>query len=139
MSDRCTGHCCRQLTIPASPDELRKDYEDWHQQKLLDWAGVPYELPNYRPEIHIIAPMLTHLGEFDAPPIEAVHSVEYPPGEKRHWYTCKHLIDNNCSIYEIRPTMCSDYPYSDDCNYADCTWDERKAKANPKLPVVEQL
>lgn len=40
-----------------------------------------------------------------------------------HVYTCKHFDKKagNCTAYESRPAMCSNYPYNRKCEYKQCT------------------
>ena len=43
-------------------------------------------------------------------------------------YRCKHWDPEtgDCTIYDIRPQMCRDYPGAHGCNYAACTWHSRR-------------
>lgn len=136
--DRCTGHCCQALTIPIGPQELINGYLRWKSggstRPLLMSKPDDHE-QRHGPlwtDIHLIAPMLEYIGKSSAP----YRRVNPADGQLRgdepehHFYRCK-LFDaktGNCSIYEIRPQMCRDYPYRGTCNYAQCTWEERKAK-----------
>ena len=137
MSDRCTGHCCHHFTLPMAPDELWAKYTatmkelENPQADQITMGGAPDARTVQ--DIHLIAPMAIYLGKKEDSPMPVVEG--YTPRKDQHWYTCKHLVNGNCTIYEHRPAMCRNYPYGEDCNYADCTWDERKAKA--KLPIVE--
>ncbi len=37
-------------------------------------------------------------------------------------YTCRHLAENgDCSVYDRRPRMCSEYPYGGRCMFPGCT------------------
>ena len=96
------GHCCQDVRLAESPDMLEKAYAYWKKTKLID--------PNFS-EIYLIYPMLSFLREI--------------PGEDLPYhYRCKHFIhDENgipaCSIYEIRPRMCRDFPYYEDVKYLD--------------------
>jgi Fe-S-cluster containining protein len=80
-------------------------------------------------DIELIYPMVKHLG-FIEQPMQGVNPA--PPGTASHgnYYSCKHFDreSRNCTIYEIRPGMCRDYPYRSTCNYAACTWHERKTQ-----------
>ena len=39
-------------------------------------------------------------------------------------YECQYLVKNECSIYESRPTICSDFPYGHPVEtYPGCVWD----------------
>jgi Fe-S-cluster containining protein len=77
-------------------------------------------------DIYLIAPMLKYLG-YRKPSYRKV--IKDSETRKHHVYTCKHYDPKKkCTIYEYRPQMCRDYPYGNDCNYAACTWKERKQK-----------
>ena len=83
-------------------------------------------------EIFLIAPMVTYLG-FGKDFYQRINPTdeELLGGEQdRHYYMCKHFNEKMkvCSIYEHRPPMCRDYPYRSECNYAGCTWKEKKAR-----------
>lgn len=97
-------------------------------------------------DIHLIAPMVVYLGP-DAslpkqvnPTDEAVLGKPEIPG---HRYRCKHFDPKAkvCTIYDIRPAMCRDYPGKDDatCNYAGCTWKARKAKRETAVQRRDRL
>jgi len=110
---RCTGHCCKQFSLPHSPDLLEKDY-----QVYLKWAkdqSNPH--PRFK-ETHIVSQMVIHIGEGK---IVSGKFIEGKTGS--HIYTCKHYNTEtgNCMNYEGRPEMCKDYPYGDVCSYAGCT------------------
>jgi Fe-S-cluster containining protein len=92
-----------------SPKEIWEMYDRWKA-----------ETSGYRvlvSDIHIVAPMLSYLGEslYDCDGL----TLEEP----KHFYTCKHFdsTTGNCGIYEHRPLMCRDYPYGNTCRYLDCT------------------
>lgn len=52
----------------------------------------------------------------DAAVIADMVSYLRPSEEDNHEeYTCKHFKDGRCSIYETRPKMCRDFPYSGIC------------------------
>lgn len=140
---RCMGHCCADFTLPYSPEELRSRYLAWRRggDTELRMGSTTSAARDPIPEdIHLIYPMLLHLGQFHSPndayvnppnpSVEATYSDHHPP----HHYTCKHFDSEtgNCGIYEIRPAMCRNYPYASTCNYAGCTWRERKMKKEPK-------
>lgn len=121
MADRCTGHCCRRFALPLSPEELKKHYDDWRSQSK--------ETPHVQ-DIWLIAPMAKYVGFL----------YKSPNGDKlskgAYYYSCKHLGENgDCTIYEMRPKMCADYPYGDKCEYVDCTLPNRGA--SERLKIVE--
>ena len=142
MGSRCTGHCCEVLTIPMSPDELQTAYHRWH-------TGAGNTTPvsmnatevtkTINSQIYLIAPMLKYLG-FMRPPVKSVNKSD---GRERahHYYTCKHFDKKarQCSIYEMRPQMCREYPYGSTCNYAACTWTKRKAKKETPVQRKNRL
>jgi len=87
-------------------------------------------------EIYLLYPMIVYLGEFDHPVFPEYYHDGYSAhcynskGERttQHFYFCKHLSpDRDCSIYDIRPSMCSRYPYNRTCVFADCKCLEYKA------------
>ena len=141
-TDRCTGHCCRCFTIPFAPHELEAAY--WRWQK----GGTPFEsrgqqpMPDYT-DIHLIAPMVTYIGAFEKPPkaakqinpadVQLLNAGKF--GAPVHFYSCKHFDPQKriCTIYSMRPMMCSAYPNGKPCNYAGCTW--KKVKAKKETPV----
>ena len=80
------------------PEELARAYNAWRGKREV--RGVP----KYH-EIFLIAPMLLFLR---GPATRK---------GKRYWfYKCKHFIrrgdgKGSCSIYSIRPSMCSGFPW----------------------------
>lgn len=115
--DRCTGHCCQNFSLSWSPEELRDAYRRW-QDDLNDLAPIPID-------IHLIYPMVFYLGD-DAPGVEHINE----PVFSGYRYRCKHWdpATRDCTIYEIRPQMCRDYPGEAGCNYAACTWQSSRQK-----------
>lgn len=131
--DRCTGHCCQKLTIPFSPEKLREAYDAW----LRSQNGYPIHMNHTEDnqkiysDIHLIAPMLEHLGEFEVSPVKQVNKlIRIGKPTKGHYYRCKNFDTKKkiCTIYEIRPHMCRSYPNGHPCNYSGCTWSTHKAK-----------
>jgi Fe-S-cluster containining protein len=50
-------------------------------------------------------------------------------GSRHHYYTCRHFDGTNCTDYENRPKMCSEYPHygrGEACQYPKCTWHDGK-------------
>ena len=81
---------------------LERAYQYWKESSSVD--------PDFS-EIYLIYPMLTFKYE---------NSKE----DLAYHYHCKHFkYDGSgiptCSIYEIRPRMCRDFPYYDDVEYLD--------------------
>ena len=134
---RCTGHCCKNFHLPFGPDEIREHYLRWSRGGTQITKERGEHMPIYT-DIHLIAPMVVHLGYFDTtnkginPSDDHLTGVETPG----HRYRCKNLDpkSGDCTIYEIRPTMCRDYPYKSDCNYIRCT-SSRRAKKQTRTEV----
>lgn len=153
-TDRCTGHCCQNFYMPLSPDELERGYRRWSTD-----GGTQIQMngkrdsPIYR-DIHLIAPMVVYLGP-DAKMSRCVNPTDETllgkPELPSHRYRCKHFDPKAkvCTIYDIRPAMCRDYPGEDwpnasiekraTCNYAGCTWKARKAKRETKAQLRDRL
>lgn len=130
MSDcsRCTGHCCKDFTLPISPMELKHEAEKHRRTGRSRWS-----------EIEKVAAMV--IFKFQDWTVSGVHrGLRKARGSKRHGdlpqyhYTCKHFdaASGNCGDYENRPAMCRDYPYGRSCAYRGCTM---KAKEAPRLKV----
>jgi Fe-S-cluster containining protein len=82
------------VRLAESPDMLRRAYDIWKRSRSID--------PNFS-EIYLIYPMLELKFEDQ--------SEDLP-----FHYRCKHFTyDENrtpsCSIYEIRPRMCQEFPF----------------------------
>lgn len=142
---RCWGHCCRTFSLPLGPAELEAAYHRWVALKLSPGgqrlvrggSDKEYERFNIIQDIHLIYPMVRYLGCFNHPPFKEVNP---SPRVPTHYYTCKHFSEStrSCTIYPIRPAMCRDYPYGGKCNYAGCTWTERKQTPLPKPQKVKR-
>jgi Fe-S-cluster containining protein len=96
---RC-GQCCQDVMLAEPPELLEKAYFYWKKSKQID--------PNFS-EIYLIYPMLTFLYEKEGDDLP-------------YHYKCKHYtVDESglpaCSIHEIRPKMCSEFPYYEDVKY----------------------
>jgi Fe-S-cluster containining protein len=115
---RCTGHCCKDFTLPLSPLELN------HQA-----ARARLRKSRWNPEeILKVADMVIFLRTDNVAP-------QRPRGQRKvrgtkdqyktatHHYTCRHhdTATGNCMNYENRPAMCSGYPYGRVCQYKACT------------------
>lgn len=120
MSDRCSGHCCLFFSIGA-PDEFsalvaqRVTGGDIYAEELMQIKSMVLYRGVMKNPFH---PVVPHPRILDA---------DLP--EPQHWWTCKHydVENNNCEIYESRPTMCRSYPNGHPCLYVGCTWDEARA------------
>lgn len=106
MTMRCTGHCCRRFPLPQSLAVLR-----------LRAAAQPDSMQ----DLPFIADMLIPLGEGT-----------YGDGTPNYLYTCRHhnAETGDCKVYEMRPRMCSEYPYGKACTQADCTMENRGLPAD---------
>ena len=118
MSDRCTGHCCRDFSLPYSPEEIeamRLSVTKWDAAGNEAIAHIyPHAVFN---DLGTIAAMVQYRGEHDG----------------RHRYNCAHLSENgDCAIYERRPSMCVRYPYSRRCQHDGCTWKDAR---RVRLPI----
>lgn len=129
---RCTGHCCRCLAFPLSPEELADGLLLEQESLAYEKGQGPYPVTvrpdgsrRVRPiDIDKIAPMLEHLG--DGPPGSLPGSPRPRPdpdmSQVLHFYRCRNLQPNgDCGIYETRPLMCRDYPYGEACRHDGCT------------------
>ncbi len=138
---RCSGHCCACFYLPYGPDEMEAEYTRWQKrngsadrtQEAFGMSGRP-DRHAVIVDIHLIYPMLVYLGARNSAPYPQVNKSPRKVLEGAHYYSCKHWDreTGNCDIYEHRPQMCREYPYAADCNYANCTWTERKQKKEPK-------
>lgn len=142
-TDRCTGHCCRDFSLRFSPEELMAAYRRWQsggRGERLTMSGAPrgVELA----EIHLIAPMVVHLGHTERTPRLVNPTDDELIGKpvRGHRYRCKHWDPKtgDCTIYEIRPLMCRDYPGRRECSYAACTWKSRKAKKETRVEQAKR-
>lgn len=96
---RC-GQCCQDVRLAEPPELLKKAYEYWRKSAEVD--------PGFS-EIYLIYPML-------------VFKFENTAEDLPYHYYCKHFtkdVDGSpgCSIYEIRPRMCKDFPYYDEVEH----------------------
>jgi Fe-S-cluster containining protein len=109
------GACCRVLTLPQSPEELRD------MAALVRVLGIPSDYPfaaeHWRP-----------LARDEAMRLNPFYASRLAPGA--HLYSCDALgPDGRCTVYEERPLVCRGYPWYDgpprdmplpdaDCGYA---------------------
>ncbi len=115
---RCTGHCCRNFPLPLSLSDMKAKID----------AGQ-HGANNRDGELLVVYGMVLPLSDQQNP------SERYQDGRLMYRYTCKHLdADNNCGIYKTRPSMCSDYPYGNDCDHKDqgCTLTRNTGVTNVK-------
>lgn len=128
MADRCSGDCCRLFFQARSPIEW--EHRRRRAQQVLDkYRGedADYDKPwleeLYIADMLVFVYTLTHR-------ILAPGRWEHPvKGSRWHFYTCRHFDGSNCTAYDKRPRMCSEYPhYGKDhaCRYPKCTWHHGK-------------
>lgn len=91
------GICCQDVRLAEDPALLKRAYEFWIKSPSIK--------PTFS-EIYLIYPMLEFKFE---------NTAEDLP----YHYRCKHFKHDDtglpaCSIYEIRPRMCRDFPYYED-------------------------
>ncbi len=96
------GYCCQDVRLAEPPDMLERAYRYWKKSPSID--------PGFS-EIYLIYPMLKF-------------KYENPTEDLPYHYRCAHFSvtgDNlpACSIYEIRPRMCRDFPYYNDVSHLD--------------------
>lgn len=114
--NRCTGHCCKDFTLPVSPLELKhlsQDAKIFKKGKYLD--------------IEQIAEMVIFKGQYES--AAGRRGIKKIPGDKSrqgryvYHYTCKNFDAKNkiCMNYEKRPMMCRDFPGGRTCPYKGCT------------------
>lgn len=122
MGERCTGDCCRSFYLPYTSDDLRRAFAAWLASKPVfeDASGVERSLPA---EVWLLAPMARSLGVYAVNPTSGA-KLDQP----HELFTCAHFNPENghCGIYEMRPTMCREYPYGKQCEYDGCTHDEAR-------------
>lgn len=90
------------------PAELLHAWRRWRDGHSTMGNGRP--VPS---DIHLIAPMVRYLGYLTQNPTGGK-----PWPDKRHVYSCVHFTDDNeCAIYDMRPTMCRTFPDDNVCEY----------------------
>ncbi len=131
---RCTGHCCRRITIPYSPDDMKKAYNAWYsgREHFYDRSRNKKSVPK---DIHLLFPMLKFLGWSTSHSASGKLPEWYEPdGKTKLWpvYSCKHFDSKEklCTIYDQRPRMCSSYPDGKQCKFRGCTNPTTKGEDN---------
>lgn len=130
LYDRCMGQCCEDIGLCSSPEKLKMSYTKWSRSgdSRLS-AEDDNDIPIIE-DIYLIYPMLVFNKA----------NKTHPEGKRGqsdtlvYHYTCKHYDKKNrkCSIYEIRPKMCSSYPNEKGyCNNPKCQW-KKAVEARPK-------
>lgn len=111
---RCTGHCCKKFFLPYDPQGLQE-----LKQRILknDLIGK-VDTDNL-----MVIDMVIPLGPLNGLDVNGDPINRSTTKTEGYYYTCKNYKDGNCTVYETRPYVCSDYPYSELCRYKTCTWD----------------
>lgn len=122
--DRCTGHCCTGFTLPYPQNTFIESA--WYQLGRFPLppgtepahvvAGTHCKVPLFLDAV-FIADMIIPVD-----PVAAAARYHSPPAVTSHFFRCRHLKDGNCSVYERRPRVCSEYPYGRPCVFKGCTW-----------------
>ena len=116
MGDRCTGHCCREFTLPFSDTEV-EDYaagRNWPDDAGSDRGFMARN---------------------------AVFVGKGPRGTS--YFTCKQYDADtgDCRAYETRPGTCSRYPEHRKgwvCGNKGCAWTEKRANGQHLLLLNTQ-
>lgn len=106
MNEEKTALCCKCFPLPKDYSYIKDNYEKWVKNTSKDQYDQIYE-------IWLLFPMLI--------PLNIVKKTE--KGEFHH-YSCKHLINNKCSIQYHKPEMCKIFN-AENCknNYPECLSD----------------
>jgi Fe-S-cluster containining protein len=119
---RCTGHCCRRLFVHAIAERFDFSLAKFREVIAADLAADPARVPR---DYVFVADMLIPTGE------------RVGPGERSlEWYACRHFDEKtgDCTVYDQRPKMCSEYPYrGGTCGAAGCTRKVVEAPAGEKF------
>lgn len=105
MGDRCTGHCCREFTLPFSDQEIE------------DYAAGRNLPPDESSDSGFMARNAVFVGK-------SRYGGKY--------FTCKQYDaeTGDCRAYESRPRVCKQYPnYKSGwvCGNKGCGWTENRA------------
>ncbi len=120
---RCAGHCCRDFTLPESPEEMKarkaaslKEHRKWVRRFSSSAERTAENIKWLKSDISIVPEMVIYLGEFNCDVNGNLVR------EQLHHYTCKNFdeVSGDCKIYEYRPQMCSKFPYGYKCWYKNC-------------------
>lgn len=143
----CSGHCCEDIGLDVSPEDMRASYMRWLESQGRECRGPEIGMnaerikmrrdttPLYQ-DIHLIYPMLRFLRQ------DTIH----PDGGREvgrpiYHYTCNHYdaAKGRCGIYAIRPVMCSSFgANSSGCGYAACTWAEACEKGRKRVAEFDE-
>jgi Fe-S-cluster containining protein len=127
MGDRCTGGCCREFSLPTTPEQLRAD------------ASAASIAPALRDEFLKIADLAVFVRTLErGGPMP--NGKTYDGATPVPIYTCRFFDGANCTNYDERPNMCRGYPYDRPCEHGDaCEFDDAREGRHPgkvSLPVL---
>ena len=141
VTNRCTGHCCRSFYLPYSPKELEAKYRLWQGSSATRFVknGLKDNRGAVPEDIWLIYPMVEYLGmKQPFKKVNPSNDALLGRSDRGHYYSCKHFDDKakKCTIYEIRPRICRDYPYGSKCEYEGCTWKKVRAMKETKAATA---
>ena len=120
LSDRCTGHCCRDFNLPHSIAEFKRA-ADAVVAGSNEWCNDAGDYVPLLPDAVTIAPMLV-----------LNMTGEYGDGKPAYFYSCTNLEPNgDCGIYESRPRFCRTFPDGAGCTFDGCT--------DPRVRLPDEL
>lgn len=131
VTSRCTGHCCKDFTLPISPMQ----FAWWAKLVKLGKKPIFWRLYGPRRSFGDMArgAVTNHIPEEIAKVADMVifkfasKTCLGNPGRKiphlLYHYTCRHFDEKsgNCTNYANRPDMCRSYPNGGMCKYKGCT------------------
>jgi Fe-S-cluster containining protein len=134
--DNCGGQCCERFIIGKDLEDIKREYLNWKE----DCEGTPMVMNGgegklkstfYSQDIYLIYPMLIDLGEHYFEP----YAPEVKTDFKVRHYGCKHFDPRTrlCTIYDIRPSMCRNYPNGRVCHFKGCKCYPQKLEAVGEL------
>lgn len=102
---RCTGHCCEEFYIP------------------LDVVARIRTRDPLIGDVEMLASML-RLARYAGPGDVMPSGEVVDDGQHAAIWTCIHFDreTRDCTVYDHRPKMCSDYPYERKCRVIGCTF-----------------
>jgi Fe-S-cluster containining protein len=105
----CNGTCCAVFTYSSTHDEM-KDPEHLkliHDGEMLADMLIPLTVEQARERAEKFGSPLADI-ENDSPSVGSLYMC-------RHWNEETRL----CGVYDSRPLMCAEFPYSDPCPTCD--------------------
>ncbi|MDT8369432.1 MAG: YkgJ family cysteine cluster protein [Longimicrobiales bacterium] len=111
---KCPAYCCTYAHIPVT----RRDIE-----RLARGHGITFEKAEAK---------FTKRGDADSPRVLRHRSDQI-------FETACHFLDaetRNCTIYEMRPAACREYPGTPRCGYYDFLAAERGRHEDPDLVIT---